>query len=422
MNLICKCFCLILIHTFISCTIEAPNEIDNDSIEDEKTSKDSHSPSIKYDKQSREILSRTQKDVGGTNLTTGVYYCIQDSSGKFLRWDGNQGSLRFGLILDSVDNCEESSYYKFIIEVDSNDVIRVKNKRTDTYLAFYYSSYFFLSNSSSYVNEINFVVRDNGYLNIRSIYSSSSYYLSSIISFISNYGIYVSSATTSSTYYWRLIRAQNQSPFDSDLKIRVFSFNYEKLDEEKINSYLNIFDIISPTVINNTSPAKITHEISRDEVITEVLKWEFEQSLDSFNVTIIRSLPQIVRRKTELKRMGASFGLISSTNVKKDNYFAYEREYSIRKSIDIPPQTSVSIEATVNIIEEIPIKFSSKGEITANPPISGTEIASIIQEIPNTNLTIVQILDNSVIIELNGELIATFALNNNFDVSSFDIL
>jgi hypothetical protein len=120
--------------------------------------------------------------------------------------------------------------------------------------------------------------------------------------------------------------------------------------------------------------------------------------------------------------MGASFGLISSTNVKKDNYFAYEREYSIRKSIDIPPQTSVSIEATVNIIEEIPIKFSSKGEITANPPISGTEIASIIQEIPNTNLTIVQILDNSVIIELNGELIATFALNNNFDVSSFDIL
>jgi hypothetical protein len=70
MSLICKCFCLILIHTFISCTIQAPNKIDYDSIEDEKTSKDSHSPSIKYDKQSREILSRTQQGVGGTNLTT----------------------------------------------------------------------------------------------------------------------------------------------------------------------------------------------------------------------------------------------------------------------------------------------------------------------------------------------------------------
>jgi hypothetical protein len=246
--------------------------------------------------------------------------------------------------------------------------------------------------------------------------------LTNTIAFVSAYGIYASTPSTTSSYYWRFIKAQNQSPIDSDLKIRVFSFNYEKPDEEKINSYLNVFDIISPTVINNTSPAKITHEISRDEVITEFLKWEFEQSLDFFNVTIIRSLPQIVRRKTELKRMGASFGLISSTNVKKDNYFAYEREYSIRKSVDIPPQTSVSIEATVNIVEEIPIKFSSKGEITADPPISGTQIASIIQEIPNTNLSIAQILDNSVIIQLNGELIATFALNNNFDVSSFDIL
>jgi hypothetical protein len=423
MNFICNVFCLILIHTFISCTIQAHNKIDYDSIEDEKTSKDFHSPSIKYDKQSREILSLTQREIGGTNLTTGVYYCIQDNSGKFLRWDGNQGSSRFGLILDSVDNCKTNSNYKFIIEVDSNDVIRIKNKRTNTYLAFYYSSYYFLSNSSSYTNEINFVVRDNGYLNIQTIYSSStSYYLTNTIAFVSAYGIYASTPSTTSSYYWRFIKAQNLSPIDSDLKIRVFSFNYEKPDEEKINSYLNVFDIISPTVINNTSPAKITHEISRDEVITEFLKWQFEQSLDFFNVTIIRSLPQIVRRKTELKRMGASFGLISSTNVKKDNYFVYEREYSIRKSVDIPPQTSVSIEATVNIVEEIPIKFSSKGEITADPPISGTQIASIIQEIPNTNLSIAQILDNSVIIQLNGELIATFALNNNFDVSSFDIL
>jgi hypothetical protein len=227
MNFICNVFCLILIHTFISCTIQAHNKIDYDSIEDEKTSKDFHSPSIKYDKQSREILSLTQREIGGTNLTTGVYYCIQDNSGKFLRWDGNQGSSRFGLILDSVDNCKTNSNYKFIIEVDSNDVIRIKNKRTNTYLAFYYSSYYFLSNSSSYTNEINFVVRENDYLNIRTVYSSySSYYLTNTKSFVSGYGIYVSIASTSPTYFWRLIRAQNQSPVDSDLRCQSLKSNF----------------------------------------------------------------------------------------------------------------------------------------------------------------------------------------------------
>jgi hypothetical protein len=407
----------------LKCDInEKLNGVDSNSTKSDK--KVQFYKYISKEKSSKEIIA-------GTNLTTETYYCIKDTKDSFLIWDGNVG---YGLMTTKTDKCRTSNAYQFEIVIDENGKIRIKNKQTDRFIARYHYvnlQYFFITNETNNKcdNTLRIVVRDNGFINIFS--GSESYYLTSSYSFNTENGIYVISPVSSgsSIANWTFINTakqadQPESPnSNSSFTLKIASFKYEMPNEETIQEYKNQYNILSAMTVNNTSSSKITHEISNYELIREKFIWEFDQTFELFSkVNAIRKLPKNIR--PFLKSGETKYNLDPNSlliNNRKIEYFN-EHEYKIKKSIDIRPESSLKIESYLDIVEDISIPFKAKGVIKSKDKISGQEIASKINSCQNKKLIIVDILSDSVTIEVSGELIATYVLNDFFNVVNTDLL
>jgi len=409
--------CFFFIQT-LKCDInEKLNGVDNNSTKSDK--KVQFQKYISKEKSSKEIIA-------GTNLTTETYYCIKDTKDSFLIWDGNVG---YGLMTTKTDKCRTSNAYQFEIVIDENAKIRIKNKQTDRFITRYGSQYFFITNETNivYYTELRLVVRDNGFINI----FSSSYYLTSSYSFDIGKGIYVISAVSSgsSIVNWTFINAgkqedQPESPnSNSSLTLKIGSFKYEMPNEETIEEYKNQYNILSAMTVNNTSSSKITHEISNYELIREKFIWEFDQTFELFSKVIaIRKLPKNIRpflKSGETKyNLDPNSLLISNGKIEYFN----EHEYKIKKSIDIQPESSLKMESYLDIVEDISIPFKAKGVIKSKDKIPGQEIAEKINNCQNKKLIIIDILSDSVTIELSGELTATYVLDDFFNMVNTHLL
>ncbi len=124
--------------------------------------------------------SATVLNIGGTNLTTGTPYCIRDSDGNYLRWDGNFNSPLYGLTKDPNGNCLTNDLYQFEFELVGT-TLRLKNVNNKQYLV-YYSSYILLSSSTStsYYYNINLIIRESGLISIQ--FKTYAYYIYLILS------------------------------------------------------------------------------------------------------------------------------------------------------------------------------------------------------------------------------------------------
>jgi hypothetical protein len=409
--------CFFFIQT-LKCDInEKLNGVDNNSTKSDK--KVQFEKYISKEKSSKEMIA-------GTNLMTQTYYCIKDAKDSFLIWDGNVG---YGLMTTKTDKCRTSNAYQFEIVIDENAKIRIKNKQTDRFITFY-PYYFFITNETdSLDNELRLVVRDNGFINI--LTSSKSNYLTSSYSFNTGQGIYVisSASSGSSIANWTFINTTKQedeleSPnSNSSLTLKICSFKYEMPNEETIEEYKNQYNILSAMTVNNTSSSKITHEISNYELIREKFIWEFDQTFELFSkVNAIRKLPKNIRpflKSGETKYNLDQNSLLISNG--KIEYFN-EHEYKIKKSIDIQPESSLKIESYLDIVEDISIPFKAKGVIKSRDKISGQEIAAKINNCQNKKLIIIDILSDSVTIEVSGELTATYVLNDFLNMVNTHLL
>jgi len=207
--------------------------------------------------------------------------------------------------------------------------------------------------------------------------------------------------------------------FNSTLNLRVSSFNYIPPDEDSILDHILKVNLISPTIINNTSPATLTHEITNEELVKEKLNWNFNQSLAIFTqVFINKNLPLLLKKSPKFLFINENTPISLSTNDLKQNDYQKEQYHYVKKSINIPANSALRLEAYLNIVEDLVIEFTAKGEITGNNTsgvLTGSQIATIIQYFP-TNLTISEIRQNSVIVQINGQLKTTFGLNNYFNI------
>jgi hypothetical protein len=85
----------------------------------------------------------------------------------------------------------------------------------------------------------------------------------------------------------------------------------------------------------------------------------------------------------------------------------------------------VKIEAYVNKFEGLKLKFTANAVIEGFDvygPLSGEQISSVINKNPNTNLTIIEVTENSVKAELSGTFTGSFGWNENFIVSNAGII
>jgi hypothetical protein len=100
---------------------------------------------------------KTYENIGDTNLTTSIYYYIQEKFGKYLRWDGNNGGSSFkkGLYFDvELRDDYRKEWYLFNLEVSQNNKTFIRNAKSgfllyeDSYLDnFVRKNYIYLQDS-----------------------------------------------------------------------------------------------------------------------------------------------------------------------------------------------------------------------------------------------------------------------------------
>jgi hypothetical protein len=370
-----------------------------------------------FSKEANSILNNN--DTG--NLKLGVNYYLKDRTGYYIRWDGRNSTIsgleRYGLTIDARNNTVDSDWYLFVIETYGND-LSIKNVKTGYYITNDYQGYYYLMNetTSGYPRGVRLISAYDGLKIIQSTYTGYPDYLS-IYNSSSNGISYLAAVSSISNSYVAYI---DFIP-DSKLNAKITAFNYSLPDDNKIQSHLTKVNLISPTYVINNSSSKITHEIENEITLSESLNWKFDQNLDIFQiVSINKGLPSLIRSNGGFGKIESNFEY-KSKSVKTNHDLENEREYSVKKTVEIEPNSVLRIEAFVENIEDLEIPFTAVAEITGNDhsgALTGYQILSIINDNLNTNLTIINISENSVSFEVSGQLSATFGLDNKFIVAN----
>ncbi len=82
-------------------------------------------------------IGNTFKNIGDTNLTTGIYYYMKEKSGKYLRWDGNYGKYVYEkeLYFDSeLRDDYRRDWNLFGLEISKNNKTLIKNVKLNLFL------------------------------------------------------------------------------------------------------------------------------------------------------------------------------------------------------------------------------------------------------------------------------------------------
>jgi hypothetical protein len=207
------------------------------------------------------------------------------------------------------------------------------------------------------------------------------------------------------------------------LKAKIFSFSYDIPDDETIQSHSTKLNLISPTYVINNSSSKITHEIENRMTLFESLEWKFDEDIDIFDrVSMSKELPSLVRSNGGFEKIEENFEYKSKSN-KRNDHLVNEREYSVKKTVEIKPDSFLRIAAFVENVEDLKIVFTAIAEITGNDntgALTGDQILAIINDYWNSNLIIIDVSKNSVSLQVSGVLFATFGLNNQFIATNTD--
>jgi hypothetical protein len=146
-------------------------------------------------KKSTKTESLTNDDyISGTYLKRNTYYCIKSIDQKdeinFLQWDGKKSDNFYGLVLQTVSDNQCPDNEEFLFRIEGNkteDFVKIRNKKTNSYISFIESKNFVLmdeksSNSESFLklisknyNRINIRTRD--YLSNKNDVSTDSHYV-----------------------------------------------------------------------------------------------------------------------------------------------------------------------------------------------------------------------------------------------------
>jgi hypothetical protein len=94
--------------------------------------------------------------ISGTYLKRNTYYCIksvnQKNEIKFLKWDGNKSNDSYGLVLQTVSDNQCPDYEEFLFRIEGNntqDFVKIRNMKTDSYISFVEPKKFVLMNEKS---------------------------------------------------------------------------------------------------------------------------------------------------------------------------------------------------------------------------------------------------------------------------------
>jgi hypothetical protein len=371
-------------------------------------------------KEANSILNNS--DIG--NPILGVNYYLKDRNGYYIRWDGRNSTIsgitRYGLTIDTNNNAVDRDWYLFVIETYGSD-LSIKNVKTEQYITNdYFTLTYYLMNetSSTYQRGVRLISTYDSLKIIQTTYSGAPDYLTYYNSSYNGVS-YLAGVTSISNSYVAYI------DFISDIKLnaKIAAFNYEQLNDTTIQSHLTKVNLISPTYVINNSSSKITNEIENKIALSESLNWKFDQNLDIFeSVSINKGLPSLLRSNGGFGKIESNFEY-KSKSVKINHDLDNEREYSVKKTMEIEPNSVLRIESFVENIEDLEIPFTAVAEITGNDglgALTGDQILSIINDYLNTNLTIINISENSVSLEVSGALFATFGLDNKFIVTNTD--
>jgi hypothetical protein len=374
---------------------------------------------ILSDDFSIEANSSTNDTVIG-NLRLGKNYYLKDRNGYYIRWDGRSSTVsgikRYGLTVDTRNNTVASDWYSFDIGIYNND-LSLKNLKTGHYITNDYTGYFCLMDESGtgHTRGVRLIAKNNGLHVIQSTYSGSPDYLTR------TNGVYhgvsylaaVSSINDSYVAYIDFIPVNH-------LKAKFFSLSYYIPNDETIQSHSTKLNLISPTYVINNSSSKITHEIENRMTLFESLKWKFDQNIEIFDrVSMSKELPSLVRSNGGFEKIESNFEYKS--NDKRSDHLVNKREYLVKKTVEIEPNSFLRIEAFVESVEDLKIAFTAIAEITDNDnagALTGDQILAIIKDYWNSNLTIIDVYENSVSLQVSGVLFATFGLNNHFIVKN----
>jgi hypothetical protein len=113
--------------------------------------------------------------ISGTYLKRNTYYCIksvdQKNEIKFLRSDENKFNNSYGLVLQTVYDNQCPDYEEFLFRIEGNktqDFVKIRNKKTNSYISFVEPKNFVLMNEkSSDLKPLLKLILKNNRINIR---------------------------------------------------------------------------------------------------------------------------------------------------------------------------------------------------------------------------------------------------------------
>jgi hypothetical protein len=132
----------------------------------------------KVEKSTKTITESLTNDdyISGTYLKRNTYYCIKSIDQKdeinFLQWDGKKSDNFYGLVLQTVSDNQCPDDEEFLFRIEGNktqDFVKIRNKKTNSYISFIESKNFVLMDEKSSDSEsfLKLISKNYNRINIR---------------------------------------------------------------------------------------------------------------------------------------------------------------------------------------------------------------------------------------------------------------
>ena len=214
-----------------------------------------------------------------------------------------------------------------------------------------------------------------------------------------------------------------------DLRATMSKFAYTKPPEEVIKDNKKQVDLVQTSTINNCSPGTLIEEVSNTVKKTQSLKLSISPSVTKSAKFFSKfTIPAEISAKflgmgesvsTSLE-FGYEIGQNSTNNKDWEQTATRDVTYSVKKTVNVPPDQCFKIASYVNWIENPKLPYKALIDVTVMKKSGGVseheESRNVLKKM-GFDEKFVNETTNSLVYETSGEFTGSFGLDSMFSVS-----